>query len=196
MRKFKWLLTFTAVLWLSSVCAAQASIDVGFGLGTTIGSKSNPLATNGVSQGLNGGIFPVISGDAIFFRNLGFGAEVAWRATRGDYQGIVPYRPMFWDINAVYSPRFARIAPELQAGIGAQSTRFYTGQITCNGVSCQNFVSSNKFMGHFSAGLKLYVSHSFFLRPEAHLYLIANNQDYATGKAGRVGLTVGYTFGR
>ncbi len=45
------------------------------------------------------------------------------------------------------------------------------------GFTCTDFVSSNHFIGHFGAGLRYYFRGHCFVRPEADLYLIRNNQD-------------------
>jgi hypothetical protein len=49
-------------------------------------------------------------------------------------------------------------------------------------------------MGDFGAGLKLYPTHNFFIRPEAKLYLVTNNQLFSSSYATRVGASIGYTF--
>jgi hypothetical protein len=189
----------------AGTCAAQQQADAYLGFGTTVGAKGGAngalscTTTNCPStQGLNGGLFPVIGGDALIWRGLGFGGEVAWRGSRTDYQGTVPFRPIYWDLNAVYAPRINRmIAPELQAGLGQESLRFYTGQVTCDPFTgtCQNFVSTHHLSGHFGAGLRIYKG-NFFIRPEAHIYLVHDNQEFSTGKVGRVGVSLGYSFRR
>lgn len=185
-----------AAMWAGVSVAQQADAFLGFG--TTVGARGSATSSSGSTQGLNGGLYPVIGGDALFFHGLGFGGEVAWRGSRRDYQGAVPFRPIFWDLNAVYAPRLGRlVAPELQVGLGQESLRFYTGQVTCNPFTgrCQNFVSTNHLSGHFGAGLRIYKG-NFFIRPEAHIYLVNDNAEFNTGKVGRVGVSLGYTFGR
>jgi len=51
-------------------------------------------------------------------------------------------------------------------------------------------------MGHFGVGLKLYPTRNFFVRPEAHLYLVNDNQEFSSARAVRYGISIGYTFGR
>jgi hypothetical protein len=109
---------------------------------------------------------------------------------------VQPYRPFFYDFNAMYQPRLAyRTYLELLAGLGAQSTRFYQPFQTCDFYTCKNYITINHFMGHFGAGIKLYATRSFFIRPEAHLYLVHDNQEFSSGHAVRYGLSIGYTFG-
>jgi len=194
---------FVAML-LGAACAAQ-NVDAYVGFGTTVGAQSNANGTlicpvTGCTtspQGLNGGLYPVIGGDALFWRGLGIGGEVSWRGSRTNYLGATPFRPIFWDLNAVFAPRLKRaFAPELQAGLGQEDLRFYTGQVSCNPFTgtCQNFVSTHHFAGHFGAGLRIY-NGNFFIRPEAHIYLVHDNNEFSTGKIGRVGVSVGYSFG-
>ena len=108
-----------------------------------------------------------------------------------------PYRPLFYDFGGIWAPQIGKhVGAELTAGIGAESLRFYTNQFNCNFVSgCTNYTSSNHFMGAFGGGLKFYPLHNFFVRPEARLYLIHNNIEFAGSHAVRAGVSIGYTFG-
>jgi hypothetical protein len=103
---------------------------------------------------------------------------------------------MFYDFNALYMPKLAdRTYLELLAGLGAQATRFYQPNQICDTFTCRNFVTINHFMGHFGIGLKAYPFGNFFVRPEAHLYLVNDNQEFSSGRAVRYGLSIGYTLG-
>src|ERR1041385_1461972 len=82
-----------------------------------------------------------------------------------------------------------------QAAIGWESLRFYQPFFNGSGFTgCSNFVSSNHFMGHFGGGLRYYFKGHFFVRPEAHVYLIRNNVEFSSPLATRVGVSLGYTF--
>ena len=66
----------------------------------------------------------------LLWHNLGFGADVNWRASQGAgnyYNELgVNYRPVFYNFNAVYAPKIApRVYLELVAGVGAMSTHLY-----------------------------------------------------------------------
>ncbi len=84
----------------------------------------------------------------------------------------VNYRPVFYNFNAVYSPKLASHAYlELVAGVGAMSTHLYEcsdcGDHWRQLRSCQ---SSTHFDGDFGAGLKLYLLKGLFRSPRgAHL---------------------------
>jgi Outer membrane protein beta-barrel domain len=184
-----------AVTTFSNVAHAQ-KIDLAFGISTVDApGASNGNGTDHLPVSLTGGTYPGFSGDVLFFHNLGIGAEVYWRASQSDnYLGSgFNYRPLFYDINAVYAPKLAsHTYLELVGGIGALSTRFYTGTV-CNG-TCTNYQSSNHFDADFGAGLKLYPTRNFFIRPEGRIYLINNNVDFSSNHATRYGVSIGYTF--
>ncbi len=197
--------TFRVALFLSFACAAVAAfsnsaqaqtIDLAFGVSTMIApSASNANGINHLPQSLTGGAYPGFSADVLFWHKIGIGGEVYWKASQGDYLGSgVGYRPIFYDVNAVYASKIAkRTYLELSAGIGGISTRFYTGT-NCGGFGCTNYQDSNHFMGDFGAGLKIYPKGKFFIRPEARFYLINNNIDYSSAYTTRVGASIGYSF--
>jgi hypothetical protein len=139
----------------------------------------------------------------LFWHNLGIGAEVYWRATQGnnydvaDFGTGVGYRPLFYNFNAVYSPKLASHAYlELVGGIGAFGTHLYACESGDCGVSggTTEVASSHHFDADFGGGLKLYLKHGFFVRPEARVYWINNNTNFAGSHATRVGASIGYTF--
>ncbi len=145
---------------------------------------------------LGGGTYLGFSGDVLITHHFGVEGELFWKASQGDYGGYLPYRPLFYDFNAIWAPPITkRITAELLAGIGAESLRFYTPNPNCNYYSCTNYFSSNHFMGDVGGGIRLYVWHSVFVRPEARLYLINNNVEFNTGRALRYGMSIGYSFG-
>jgi len=58
-------------------------------------------------------------------------------------------------------------------------------------------VSVNHFLGDFGGGVKLYPTNGgFFVRPEARVYVVNNNQEFSSAHATRYGVSIGYTFGR
>jgi hypothetical protein len=182
-------LCFCALFLVQTTAHAQ-QIDVAFGGGTL----TAPVATT-TTESLRGGFYSTISGDVLFFHNLGVGAEVSWRGSRNYYQGNVslPYRPVLFDVDAVYAPSlpFHKIQPQLSAGIGVEDVRFYV----YNPFLYSNYVTSKHFMGHLGLGLKFYAFGNFFVRPEVDLYLVHNNVEFSSMRATRVGISIGYTLG-
>jgi hypothetical protein len=183
-----------AIFALSTVAYAQ-QVDFAFGMGTLDAPGASQAGRNYSPVSLTGGAYPSFSGDVLLHKRIGFQGELAWKASRAIYPGPeIPYRPLFWDFNAIYAPKLASHTElELLGGIGAESTRFYVGT-TCGAFSCSNFQSINHFMGHFGAGIKLYPVRNFFIRPEAHLYLVHNNQEFSSARAVRYGVSIGYTL--
>jgi hypothetical protein len=169
--------------------------DVAIGFGSLLSTSSANASGNYSPQSIGGGLYPTFSVDFLLRHNLGVSGELSWRAARNLYEGYEPFRPLFYDINAIYAPRLSKqLGVEVMAGIGAASTRFYSGAYTCNFVTCTDYVSTTHFLGHVGGGIKLYVHGNFFIRPEAHLYLIRNNNEFSSGQAERVGVSLGYTF--
>jgi len=190
------------VLAFSANFAQAQKVDLAFGVSTVDAPGIGNLTLgdpNHAPVSLTGGAYPGFSGDVLFYHHLGFGAEVFWRASQANnYAGILGlnYRPLLYDFNAVYSPKLAsHIYPELVAGIGALSTRYYTG-VSCGPYSCTNYQSSNHFDADFGGGIKLYPGHGFFVRPEVRVYIINNNTDFSSNHAMRYGMSIGYTFGQ
>ena len=187
------LLTFAcAALTAFSNFAQAQKVDFAFGVSTV-----EAPAANSTGPSLSGGTYPGFSGDVLFWHNFGIGAEVYWRATQSVYNSVlygpIPYRPLFLDFNGIYAPKLAsHTYLELSAGIGALDTRQYCS--VCGNGYNTNYTSDKHFMGDFGAGLKIYPAHNFFIRPEAKIYLVTNNQLFSSSYATRVGVSIGYTF--
>lgn len=190
-------LVLVAVLFVMASIAAQAQLDVAFGLSTTSGESASSAGANYAPQSIGGGAHLSFSADYLMWHNLGFGGEISWRASQNLWGGQVPFRPIFYDFNGVYAPRLSKYAGvELQAGIGAESVHFYTGNVTCSSFTgCSNYQSTNHFLGHFGGGVRLYAKGNFFIRPEAHVYFVRNNFEFSGPRVTRYGMSVGYTWG-
>ncbi len=196
MKKTTFLVT-VGVMFLLATAAYGQQMDFAFGLSTTHATPAptnSPLPFPPVS--LTGGIYPSISGDFGIRKNLGIGGEISWRGGQANYDFSQPYRPIFWDFDAMYLPKIGpHAAAEFSAGIGAESTRFYSNFINCSAFSCTNYSTSTHFMGQFGAGLKLYARGGLFIRPEVHLYVVNNNVEFTSPYVVRYGASIGYTFG-
>lgn len=190
-----------AVALIALVCGMVApalaqQVDVAFAGGSMF-SAGNSFNSLGFVQGQGGGTFIGFNGDVLFRGNLGVQGEVNWRASQAVYGGQVPYRPVFWDFNAIYARRFSeRLGAEALGGIGGESLRFYSGQYNCDYYgNCSNYVSSNHFVADVGGGIRLYVWRNAFVRPEVRLYLIHNNVEFSSSYPLRYGVSLGYTFG-
>jgi len=181
-----------AALGTFSNSAQAQKIDIAFGVSTIEAPQAN---SNGPS--LTGGTYTGFSGDVLPWHNFGIGGEIYWKASQSVYNsplyGPIPYRPLFLDVNGIYAPKLAsHTYLELSAGIGAMDTRQYCS--TCGNGYNTNYTSDKHFMGDFGAGLKIYPARNFFIRPEAKLYLVTNNQLFSSSYATRFGASIGYTF--
>jgi len=183
-------------MWFMIPAIAEAQqLDAAFGLNALTAPSASSASGNYSPQTLSGGAYPSFSGDFLFKGRFGVNGEVAWRASQNLYAGVQPYRPIFYDFNGIWVPEFGKLAAaELMAGVGVESLRAYQPFYSCGFTGCTNYVSTNHFMGHFGGGLRLYLHGHFFVRPEAHLYLVRNNVEFSSGRATRFGISIGYTF--
>ena len=186
-----------------TVVATQAQEFHGaFGFGTVTAPAASTDSNGNSFPSLSGGLYPSFSGIFLFKRHIGFGGEVAWRARQAIYGGVTggfgtvqPYRPIFYDFNAVYGSRFGKkLGGDVMAGIGGEDLRFYTPFITCGFTSCTNYVSSNHFAAHFAGDIRYYFWGHAFIRPEAHYYVIHNNREFNDVNAARFTISIGYSF--
>jgi hypothetical protein len=201
--------TLRIAIFMTFACAALAAItnfaqaqkiDIGFGGSTTLAPSASSCSGDcQVPQSLAGGTFLGFSGDVLFWHNLGIGAEVNWRASQGNgaYENLygLTYRPLFYNFNAVYSPKLASHAYlELVGGVGAMGTHLYECDNCGIAGGATPVASSTHFDVDFGGGVKLYVHRGFFIRPEARFYWINNDTNFAGSYATRVGASIGYTF--
>lgn len=188
---------------VSFAIAAQAQEFHGaFGFGSVIAPSSSTNSNGVTTPSLSGGLYPSFSGILLLKRHIGFGGEVSWRAHRGIYSETgsgfafaAPYRPIFYDFNAVYGSKFGKkFGGDVMAGIGGEDLRFYTPYYTCGFTSCTNYQSSNHFAGHFGADIRYYFWGNAFIRPEIHYYVIHNNVEFNGANATRFNISIGYSF--
>ena len=194
MKKFAFLAVLFAVVAISSLAFAQQG-DVALGFGTVMSSGS--CNSSGYCPE-KGGLYPAISADVIFHRRIGFEYDVAWRGSQASYPIFnIPYRPIINAFNADFQPKLGKkIGLDILGGIGVQSTRFYSSNYNCNFTGCINYVSSDHFLLDAGAGLRYYVWHHVFVRPEFRYYWINNNtNDFSSNNILRVGGSIGYTIG-
>jgi hypothetical protein len=191
-------LSLIAVLGLLFVIQSNAfgqQFDAALGVGGVTAPSGTVTQGGSTTISQRGGAYPVFSADVLLKHNFGVSGELAWRASRNLYGGFQPYRPLFYDFNGIYAPKLGKhFEPEVMAGIGWESLRFYTPTFQCNFITCTDYFSSNHFMGHIGAGIRYYVWGHLFIRPEAHLYLIHNNVEFPSSQAARFGMSIGYTF--
>jgi len=191
LKKLTLLFAFFCVFFLLGSAAQAQQFDLTFGVSGLTGPEGTATAPT-----IGGGAYLGFGLDFLFYHNLGVGFNASWRDSQNLYQGFQPFRPFFYDVDAVYAPPLGKRAQaELSAGIGAESLRFYTPFLTCGTFTgCTNFVSSNHFLTQFGGAMRFYVTPRFFIRPEAHLYLVNNNVEFSGSRATRFGVSLGYSF--
>jgi hypothetical protein len=196
LRKFALIASGCAVLLLANFVDAQ-QMDIAVGAGALLSSTYSGSSQAFLPPGEKGGMYPSLSADVIFKNRLGFSGEVAVRAKQGVYNNYQPFRPILYDFNALFAPRFGeKLGAEFMAGAGGESIRFYNANGVCGyPTGCFAHVSSNHLLVHAGAGVRYYFWRSFFVRPEAHLYWVHNNTQFNSDYIGRVGVSIGYTFG-
>lgn len=190
----------TALLFALGAQAQEFHGAFGFG---TVKAPGVSTDNNGnVFPSVSGGLYPSFSGFFILKHHIGFGGEVAWRAhqaiyTAGGPGGFfqAPYRPIFYDFDAVYGSKFGKkFGGDLMAGIGGEDLRFYTPYYTCGFTSCTNYQSSNHFAGHIGADIRYYFWGNAFIRPEIHYYVVHNNVEFNGANVSRFAVSIGYSF--
>jgi hypothetical protein len=167
------------------------------------GTLESPAATStSTFPSMSGGTYLSLGGDVLPVKHFGINVETAWLATQTAYGTGTGYnyRPILTDFNFLYQPHLGkRLGLDLMGGIGAADTRLYLQGPSTPGYA--NYVSTDHLMEHFGAGLRIYVAHHIFVRPEIHYYFINDNNStsdngvFSSNNAIRVGASIGYTFG-
>jgi hypothetical protein len=201
LKKLLALSVFAGALLLALSAQAQ-EFHGAFGFGTVKAPGVSVDSNGTVFPSISGGLYPSFSGFFILKHHIGFGGEVAWRASRAIYteEGSnflfqAPYRPIFYDFDAVYGGKFGKkFGSDVMAGIGGEDLRFYTPYFTCGFTSCTNYQSSNHFAGHFGADIRYYFWGNAFIRPEVHYYVVHNNVEFNGANVSRFAVSIGYSF--
>jgi hypothetical protein len=190
LKKLFFLVAVFSLILLPARAAHAQQFDMSAGLSAVTAPSSTSTA-----QTVGGGAFPTFGMDFLFYHNIGVGFNAALRAKENLLEGVQPFRPFFYDVDAVYAPPLGKRAQlNLSAGIGAESIHFYTPIVTCSFISCTNVVTSNHFLGQVGAGIRFYATPRIFIEPSAHLYLVRNNEEFSGSRATRVGVSIGYSF--
>ena len=188
-------IAITVGFCLLAASAFGQGFDAAFGVGSIDSAKA--VTTNGLTfPSLRGGLYPGFSADLLIHRRIGFEGELFWKGSQGLYGVNQPYRPIFYNFNAIWAPRISKnFTAEVLGGIGGEDLRFYGILNFSQLAGYTNYTSSNHFMGDVGAGLRAYFWHDAFIRPEMRLYLINNNVEFSSGRVLRYGVSLGYSFG-
>jgi hypothetical protein len=207
LRKFGLLISVCALLVFTALAHAHAQqIDVAVGAGILESTKNTTASQAYLPPPEKGGIYPSVSIDRIFKNHFGYSAELAYRYHYAIYNNYQQFRPIIYDVNAVYARRLTgfgsrmadRATGNVMAGAGGQTVLFYSPYYNCGYSSgCSTHLDSNHFLLHLGGGIQYRVWRNIFVRPEAHYYRIVNNTvDFHSDNVLRVGASIGYTFHR
>ncbi|MGH9417586.1 MAG: hypothetical protein ACRD01_13265 [Terriglobales bacterium] len=192
MKHLRYLAVIAACLFCASFALGQ-SVDAFLGFNALLTKSPN----NGAPK-LGSGLFPSAGGDIIFLpHGIGFGAQVAWRASQTDFFGE-GVRPIMYSFNLAWEPIAPgfKFRPDFSIGAGAESLRFYQGVYTCGAFTgCSDYTSSNHGMLHAGVGLKVYFTDHLFLRPALDFYTVRHNFEFDVPNAWQTGIAIGYTLG-
>lgn len=191
-------LTLIVMAMVFCMLAANAfgqGFDVAFGVSSVVSPEA--ITTNGLTfPSLRGGAYPGFSMDLLVHHRLGVEGELFWKASQGLYGTNQPYRPIFYDFNAIWAPHITKnLTGEAMAGIGGEDLRFYGLLNFSQFAGYTNYTSSQHFMGDIGGGIRAYFWHDAFIRPEIRLYLVNNNVEFSSGRVLRYGVSLGYSFG-
>jgi hypothetical protein len=163
------------LLVVSSFASAQAHFDGYFGMGSAQvgGTRIQDIPTPHMS-----GVFGTIGGGVMLQPSYGFGAQVSFRFTQGDYIGY-GYRPIFYDFNGIWTPQKTKsVVPEFQAGFGGLNLRYYDASnpyYDYNTGRLSTFAGSvNHFQLHAAAGLRFKVKSHLYIRPQLDYHWVPN----------------------
>jgi hypothetical protein len=180
--------------------AQQVSqIDFAAGGSTLFSARSNSSSVAFVAPPLKGGVYPSFSVDVLLDNHFGFNAEGDFRYHQGIYDGYQKFRPIFYDINGVYTRRAtAKASLDFMGGVGGETLLFYNAFGECPSGACRAQISGNHLLLHAEFDIRYYPwrKRHFFLRPEAHYYRIVDNSEFSSSNLLRLGASVGYSFGR
>jgi hypothetical protein len=191
------LLTFACSILSIATCALAQQLDVAVGGSTVVSSKPTISSQAYLPPGLRGGVYPSGSFQYIFKGPFGFSAELVTRDKKALYNGYQFFRPVLYNVNAAYTrPVRAKTHVDVMAGVGASTFLFYTQYVNCPVGNCPNLANSTHFTIHAGFDARYYFWRNFFARPEVHYYRIVNNNQFHSGNLLRLGVSVGYSFGR
>jgi hypothetical protein len=196
LRTFVLVLTACAVQLFGALAYAQ-QVDVAFGAGILLSTTNLTASQAFLPPAEKGGIYPGFSIDRILPNRFGYNAEVAFSYKRQSYNGFQEYRPIFYDLNAVFAPHLAkRLDADFTAGAGGERVLFYSPSGFCFFPGgCSTTLNTNHFLFHLGAGVRYSFWRHYFVSPEANLYHIVNNVEFHSDNVLRVGASIGYRFG-
>ena len=177
---------------------AQAQVDIAVGGSTPWSTKNTTSSIAYNAPPLKGGTYPMASAQYMLTDRLGVEVEGAFRYHDGVYNGYQKFRPLLYDVNAVYQRKLPhKTKLELMAGIGGETLIFYNQYVYCNNVTgaCRSFLNDNHLLLHAGLGIRYNFWRRFFARPEVHYSFVPDNFEFHSDNLYRLGVSIGYSFG-
>jgi hypothetical protein len=175
--------------------------------GCAVGSTSTCTAPKSLSGFMIG-----FQGNLLLWKMFGLGAEVTVQPAKANYVTFpasainagganLQSRATFFDFNGIMQPvKTKKAALQLEAGIGGANLKFYAAGSTTNAITgtqnfSQYFGSSNHFQVHAGAGVNIYVSGGFIIRPQFDIHYVPNLTQYGRNLVTEETVWVGYSWG-
>lgn len=193
-------------IFIAAQISSAQSVNLYFGAGTATDSSSNasidtfgtgnPFTTPKIT-----GTFLDIGASALFTRHFGVGADVSWRASHGDYAGLL-YRPVFYNFDGIWQPvSTKRFEPEIRAGLGGVHIGYSYSQTACDqfagcSTSNESVETSSHFQLHLAAAARLYVTDHVFIRPAVDAHYVNNFFQFGSDWVPEYSVGIGYSFAR
>jgi hypothetical protein len=197
LRRIFWFALACAFLAVTALAHAQ-QLDLAVGGNTLWSPKKTTASVGFLPPPERGGVYPSFSATYISANHFGINVEGAFRYRYALYDYFQTYRPVLYDVNAVWATRLAnKTRGDFMAGVGGQTLVFYNQTYSCvfpEG-GCRTHLNSTHFLTHAGVGIRYSVWRGVFVRPEAHWYYIPNNFQFHSNNVFRVGASVGWTFG-
>ena len=199
------LLISCGLLVAAQISFAQ-SVNPYFGVGTATDSSSNTqIDTFGTGNPFTtpsmGGATLDAGASVMFTKHYGVGADINWKASRGNYAGLL-YRPLFYNFDGVWTPvSTKRFEPEVHLGLGGMHIGYSFNQTSCDvfaGCSTVNqpVETSSHFQVHGALAARLYLTDHVFVRPAVDAHYVNNFFQFGSNWVPEYSVALGYSFGR
>ncbi len=182
------------------------SANVYFGVGTATAESSNAqIDTFGTGNpyttpSLTGAMLDA-GATVMFTKHVGVGADLSWRASRGDYAGIL-YRPFFYNFDGVWAPVSTKhFEPEVHLGLGGMHIGYSFNQTECDpfggcNTSNESVETSSHFQVHGALAARLYLTDHVFVRPAVDAHYVNNLFQFGSNWVPEYSVGLGYSFAR
>jgi len=224
-RIFACLPVFLALLSTPRFAAAQSTFDLNMGLGwanakalpgvdvTTFGPCTSATAAgNCVTTPHLNSFMLGFGGNLMAWKLFGVGAEIKFQPARQDYLtfqqqtttqsgDVLQDRVTLWDVHGVLRPVSSKKAElQLLGGIGGANVKFYekfssSSSILGNANQTLFAGSSNHFQIHGGAGVQLYISGNFYIRPQFDVHYVHNFTQFGRNTVLGGTIWIGYSLG-